>query len=88
MLPVVEIGSAERGGITELEQDRPHQLSPHRDRDRAHGTPVMAEEFIVGQHDARRVVRQLDEAGRARLLASAAGYRANMARFRAGMIAV
>ena len=35
-----------------------------------------------------RVVRQLDEVGRARLLASAAGYRANMARFRAGMIAV
>jgi carbonic anhydrase/acetyltransferase-like protein (isoleucine patch superfamily) len=32
-----------------------------------------------------RVVRQLDEAGRARLLASAAGYRANAARFRAGL---
>jgi carbonic anhydrase/acetyltransferase-like protein (isoleucine patch superfamily) len=32
-----------------------------------------------------RVVRQLDEAARARLLASAAGYRANAARFRAGL---
>jgi carbonic anhydrase/acetyltransferase-like protein (isoleucine patch superfamily) len=32
-----------------------------------------------------RVVRQLDETARARLLASAAGYRANAARFRAGL---
>lgn len=32
-----------------------------------------------------RVVRQLDDAARARLLASAAGYRANAARFRAGL---
>ncbi len=32
-----------------------------------------------------RVVRQLDAAARARLLESAAGYRANMARFKAGM---
>ena len=35
-----------------------------------------------------RVVRMLDEAARARLLASAAGYRANAARFRAGLVAV
>lgn len=35
-----------------------------------------------------RVVRNLDDAGRARLLASAAGYRANMRRFRAGLVAV
>lgn len=35
-----------------------------------------------------RVVRQLDEAARARLLASAAGYRATAARFRAGLRAV
>jgi len=32
-----------------------------------------------------KVVRQLDEAARARLLKSAEGYRANAARFRAGM---
>jgi hypothetical protein len=32
-----------------------------------------------------RVVRMLDEAGRARLLASAEGYRANARRFRAGL---
>ncbi len=32
-----------------------------------------------------RVVRQLDAAAQARLLASAAGYRANAARFRAGL---
>jgi carbonic anhydrase/acetyltransferase-like protein (isoleucine patch superfamily) len=32
-----------------------------------------------------RVVRQLDEAAQARLLQSAAGYRANMARFKAGL---
>ena len=35
-----------------------------------------------------RVVRLLDDAGRARLLASAAGYAANAARFRAGLVAV
>ncbi|MCC5960583.1 MAG: gamma carbonic anhydrase family protein [Rhodobacteraceae bacterium] len=35
-----------------------------------------------------RVVRQLDEAARARLVQSAAGYRANMARFRAGLRAI
>ena len=35
-----------------------------------------------------RVVRLLDAAARARLLASAAGYRANMRRFRAGLRAV
>lgn len=35
-----------------------------------------------------RVVRDLDEAARARLLASAEGYRANMRRFRAGLRAV
>ncbi|MBR3369384.1 MAG: gamma carbonic anhydrase family protein [Rhodobacteraceae bacterium] len=32
-----------------------------------------------------RVVRQLDDAARARLVQSAAGYRANMARFKAGL---
>ena len=32
-----------------------------------------------------RVVRELDEAARARLIASAVGYRANAARFRAGL---
>jgi carbonic anhydrase/acetyltransferase-like protein (isoleucine patch superfamily) len=35
-----------------------------------------------------RVVRMLDDAGQARLLASAAGYAANAARFRAGLVAV
>ncbi|HSF63466.1 MAG TPA: gamma carbonic anhydrase family protein [Paracoccaceae bacterium] len=35
-----------------------------------------------------RVVRELDEAARARLLKSAEGYRANMRRFRAGLRAV
>ncbi len=35
-----------------------------------------------------RVVRQLDAAVRARLVQSAAGYRANMARFRAGLRAI
>lgn len=35
-----------------------------------------------------RVVRQLDAAARARLVQSAAGYRANMARFRAGLRAI
>lgn len=35
-----------------------------------------------------RVVRDLDEAARARLLTSAEGYRANMRRFRAGLRAV
>jgi carbonic anhydrase/acetyltransferase-like protein (isoleucine patch superfamily) len=35
-----------------------------------------------------RVVRSLDDAGRARLLASAAGYAANARRFRAGLVAL
>lgn len=35
-----------------------------------------------------KVVRQLDEAAQARLLKSAAGYRANAARFRAGLMPV
>ena len=35
-----------------------------------------------------KVVRSLDATAQARLLASAAGYRANAARFRAGMVAV
>jgi hypothetical protein len=35
-----------------------------------------------------KVVRVLDEAARARLLKSAAGYRANALRFRAGLKAV
>ena len=35
-----------------------------------------------------RVVRQLDDVARARLLASAAGYAANAARFRAGLVAL
>jgi carbonic anhydrase/acetyltransferase-like protein (isoleucine patch superfamily) len=35
-----------------------------------------------------RVVRQLDDAARAKLLASAAGYAANAARFRAGLVAL
>lgn len=35
-----------------------------------------------------RVVRQLDDAARAQLRQSAAGYRANMARFRAGLRAI
>ena len=35
-----------------------------------------------------RVVRQLDEAAQAKLLKSAEGYRANMARFKAGLVAL
>ncbi|MGL4319568.1 MAG: gamma carbonic anhydrase family protein, partial [Paracoccaceae bacterium] len=35
-----------------------------------------------------RVVRSLDDEGRARLLASAAGYAANGRRFRAGLVAL
>jgi carbonic anhydrase/acetyltransferase-like protein (isoleucine patch superfamily) len=35
-----------------------------------------------------RVVRQLDEAAQAKLLNSAEGYRANMARFKAGLVAL
>ena len=35
-----------------------------------------------------RVVRQLDAAAQAKLLKSAEGYRANMARFKAGLVAV
>jgi carbonic anhydrase/acetyltransferase-like protein (isoleucine patch superfamily) len=35
-----------------------------------------------------KVVRELDEAARAKLLASAAGYRANAARFAKGLVAL
>ena len=45
-------------------------------------------EFVGGNRDAdtmEHVIRLLDDEARARLLRSAAGYQANMRRFRAGL---
>jgi carbonic anhydrase/acetyltransferase-like protein (isoleucine patch superfamily) len=42
-------------------------------------------DFSLVMGSPGRVVRQLDEAAQARLIASAVGYRANAARFRAGL---
>ncbi len=42
-------------------------------------------DFSLVMGSPGRVVRELDEAARARLIASAVGYRANAARFRAGL---
>ena len=50
------------------------------------GTHVFVDSLVMGAPG--RVVRQLDEAARERLLWSAAHYRENAARFRAGLVAV
>jgi carbonic anhydrase/acetyltransferase-like protein (isoleucine patch superfamily) len=48
------------------------------------GKEIPAGSLVTGSPG--RVVRELDEAARARLLASAAGYRANARRFAAGLV--